>query len=337
MKQPRILVVEDERIIARDISDTLTGFGYEVVGIESAGQDAIKTALIARPDLILMDIMLQGPMDGIETAEAIKARIDIPVVYLTAYADERIVQRAKLTGPLGYMVKPFERTDLRITVEMALYKHQLDGMLKDSREQFRALLETAGAIPWEIDPQDWGFTYLGPQAERLTGYPPEDVVQGGVALWLSYIHDDDRDAASAALRSTAEDREPREIEYRLLTQNTETVWLRQIINFVPKGGGLLRGFIFDITGRKRAELERERLISELQGALAKIKALGGLLPICAWCKKIRDDSGYLNQVEEYIQEHSEAEFTHGMCPDCQKKLEDELTEIDDSGTAPPSS
>ena len=336
MTPPRILVVEDERIISRDICDTLDAFGYKVAGVESAGPDAIKTAMLCRPDLILMDIMLEGEMDGIETAEAIRDRIDVPVVYLTAYADERIVQRAKLTGPLGYIVKPFDRTELRITVEMALYKHQLDGMLKDSREQFRALLETAGAIPWEIGLPDWNFTYMGPQAERVTGYPPETVVPGGLAFWESVVMPDDREAAIGALRATAADREPREIEYRLMTASGSVIWLRQIINHVAKGGGLLRGFIFDITARKLAELERERLIAELQGALAKIKTLRGLLPICAWCKKIRDDQGYWSQVEEYIQSHSDAEFTHGMCPDCQKRLESELSDLEGgaTGTSP---
>ncbi len=328
MNPPRILVVEDERIIARDICDSLEGFGYEVAGVASSGPDAIRLAMLSRPDLILMDIMLQGVMDGIETAEAIRDRIDVPVVYLTAYADERVVQRAKLTGPLGYIVKPFDRTELRITVEMALYKHELDGMLRESREQFRALLETAGAIPWEIGLPGWDFTYLGPQAERVTGYEPETVVQGGLAFWESAVAPEDREAAIGALRATAADREPREIEYRLVTAGGETIWLRQIVNHVAKGGGLLRGFIFDVTARKLAELERERLIAELRGALAKIKTLGGLLPICAWCKKIRDDQGYWSQVEEYIQQHSDAEFTHGMCPDCQKRLEDELSDLD---------
>ncbi len=87
---------------------------------------------------------------------------------------------------------------------------------------------------------------------------------------------------------------------------------------------MLQGVLLDITRRKEAEIEREKLITDLQDALAKIKTLKGLLPICAWCKKVRDDNGYWKQVEQYIQEHSEAEFTHGMCPDCQSKMEKEL-------------
>lgn len=326
MNQARILVVEDERIIAKDIADTLRDLGHEVVGIASNGVDAIRMASELMPDLALMDIMLQGDMDGIEVASRIKSEFNIPVVYLTAYADDRILERAKLSGPLGYLIKPFQRSELRITIEMALYKYELDEMLMESREQFRALLETAGAIPWEIDVASGIFTYIGPQAVRTMGYGVEQ--WENISFWASLVMPEDRHRAISALLEVGTTKVGRDIEYRMITKDARTIWVRHIVNFVPKGEGVLRGFMFDITDRKEIEIERERLIGELQGAIARIKTLSGLVPICAWCKKIRDDKGYWSQVEEYIQKHSEAEFTHGMCPDCQKKMEVELDGLD---------
>lgn len=320
MNGARILVVEDERIMATDIADTLVELGYEVVGIEGRGQSAIDTALRTKPDLIMMDIMLQGNIDGIEAATTIRRSIDIPVVYLTAYADDRIVERAKLSGPFGYLIKPFENASLHVTIEMALYKHEIDG-------QLRAVLETAGAVPWELDVRTLKFTYVGPQVERITGYPVTRWTD--VDFWKSIVSPDELPAVADAMREVVASGVDRELEYRLLTGDGGVKWVRHIVNCVVKDDRiLLRGFMFDIDERKKTELERERLIAELNGALGKIKTLRGLLPICAWCKKIRDDRGYWSQVEEYIQGHSDAEFTHGMCPDCQGRMEKELKDFE---------
>jgi len=199
MAKAKILVVEDEGIIAMDIAMSLESLGYEVTATVPSGEQAIEKVAEDKPDLIFMDIVLKGEMDGIETAGQIRSQFKIPVVYLTAFADEKTLERAKITGPFGYITKPFEDTDLRVAVEIGLYKAKL-------------------------------------------------------------------------------------------------------------------------------EAEREQLITELQEALAKVKTLNGLLPICAWCKNIRNDEGYWQAVEQYIGEHSTAEFTHGICPACLKKHFPELEE-----------
>jgi hypothetical protein len=107
------------------------------------------------------------------------------------------------------------------------------------------------------------------------------------------------------------------LEFEFVRKNGET--LRASLSAVLEGE-MLSGMIIDITERKRAEEERERLILDLREALAKIKTLSGMLPICSWCKKIRNDGGYWQQIETYIHDHSDAEFTHGICPDCMKKM-----------------
>jgi DNA-binding NtrC family response regulator len=193
MTKKKILIVEDEIIIARELEIILRNLRYEVCATVVSGEAALQATEKYRPDLILMDIMLIGDMDGIETSSRITSANDLPVVYITAYDDQQMLDRAKLTEPYGFILKPFETRTLYVVIEIALYKHQ-------------------------------------------------------------------------------------------------------------------------------AEKERKELLQQLKDALAKVKIMSGLLPICASCKKIRDDKGYWNQIEKYIQERSDVDFSHSICPECAKKL-----------------
>ena len=126
MDKAQILVVEDESVTALDIRAQLEDLGYAVPATVFSGQEAIKAAEATQPDLVLMDIHLRGAMDGIEAAQHIHDHLDIPIVYLTAFADESTIQRAKAAEPFGYLLKPFEEKALHSTIEMALYKHRMD-------------------------------------------------------------------------------------------------------------------------------------------------------------------------------------------------------------------
>ena len=121
---PQILVVEDESIVALEVKSRLQGLGYEVVAIVDTGQEAIDHAVELRPDLVLMDINLKGAMDGVEAAEVIQEQYLIPVVFLTANTDRQTFQRAKLSGPFGYILKPFQERELQTVIEIALYKNK---------------------------------------------------------------------------------------------------------------------------------------------------------------------------------------------------------------------
>ncbi len=144
-KTPRILIVEDERIVAMDLERVLTELGFAVVGMVSNGKDAIAQAHENPPDLVLMDIMLEGEMDGIETAQQIRSERDIPLVYLSAHADERLTEKAKATEPYAYLVKPYTPRELRASIEMALHKHEIEVQLRRSEERFRLLFDKAPA------------------------------------------------------------------------------------------------------------------------------------------------------------------------------------------------
>jgi CheY-like chemotaxis protein len=126
MAEGRILVVEDEHIVAMGIKKMLKSLGYQVTGIASSGEDAISKAESTFPDLVLMDIMLKGNVDGIEAAREIIKRFGLPVVYLSAYSDSQILERTKQTGPFGYIVKPFEEKDLHSSIEVALHRHEVE-------------------------------------------------------------------------------------------------------------------------------------------------------------------------------------------------------------------
>ena len=182
MERYKVLLVEDDEIVAMDSRHRLEGFGYEVVAVASDGETAIAAFREASPDVVLMNIGLPGKTDGIEAAAKIREIRDVPVIYLTAYEDDGTLGRAKVTEPQGYLVKPSTDREIRITIELAVYRHAME--------------------------------------------------------------------------------------------------------------------------RERARLQ------------AQVKRLEGIIPICSACKKIRTSAGYWRQVETYLSEHTDARFSHSLCPDC---------------------
>jgi DNA-binding LytR/AlgR family response regulator len=142
MEKLNIFIVEDESIVAKDIQNSLTKLGYNVVGFANNGIDAIERITETMPDLILMDIMIKGNLTGIDVSERIRESMNIPVIFLTAYADEATLSRAKITEPYGYILKPFKEIDLHSTIEMAIYKHQKDSALMKERDFLYSLVES---------------------------------------------------------------------------------------------------------------------------------------------------------------------------------------------------
>lgn len=141
MARTNVLVVEDESIVSKDIQQSLKKLGYNVVGAAATGEKAIELARETQPDIVLMDIMLKGDMNGIEAADQIREEIDIPVIYLTAYADEGTLARAKVTEPSGYIIKPFKEIDIHTSIEMAIYKHKRERAVRKERDMLYSLVE----------------------------------------------------------------------------------------------------------------------------------------------------------------------------------------------------
>lgn len=173
MAKPRILIVEDEWIIANDLKSSLTNLGYIVPSIAATGTEAIEYVKTKKINLVLMDIVLQGDKDGIETAKEIISGFDIPVIYLTAYTDEAILKQAKKSGAYGYLVKPFKDREMQATIELALYKHEMEKKLKASEDQlYTTLISINDAV---ISTDNTGLIiFMNPLAESLTGWKLEN-------------------------------------------------------------------------------------------------------------------------------------------------------------------
>ena len=180
MTQARILVVEDDSLVALNLQHQLEYLGYSVAGRASSGGEAIDRAEATEPDLVLMDIKLGGRMDGVETADEIRSRLDIPVVYLTGYSDETTLDRVKASEPFGYLLKPFDTRDLRVAIEMALYKHAAEQRLREYAAALEVRNRELDAFAQTVahDLKDSLGTILGfaalLQTERAT-LPPEDI------------------------------------------------------------------------------------------------------------------------------------------------------------------
>jgi PAS domain S-box-containing protein len=165
----KILIVEDEGIIAEDLQSSLKDSGYSVVGMVASGDAAIAEASTKDPDLVLMDIVLQGNMDGIQAAKKIRELYNIPIIYLTAYSDEKMLDRAKITEPSGYLLKPFRDRELHSTIEMALFKHELEMELKKREAWLSITLQSIGDAVVATDSQGM-VKILNPKAASLTGH-----------------------------------------------------------------------------------------------------------------------------------------------------------------------
>ena len=169
------MIVEDESIVAMGIRSSLTDLGYTVTGIAGSGEVAIKKIAETQPDLVLMDINLKGDMDGVQTAEQVRSHFGIPVIFLTAYADNNTLQRAKVTEPFGYILKPFEEKELNISIEMALYKHQKEKQVKASGQWFATTLKSIGDAVIATDKNNL-VVFINTIAETLTGWKREEVL-----------------------------------------------------------------------------------------------------------------------------------------------------------------
>jgi PAS domain S-box-containing protein len=163
-----ILIVEDSFIVAYHLKTTLESEGYHVIGTVDSGEEALELLKKNKPDLVLMDIMLNGVLDGVETARLVKQDHNLPVIYITALTDRDTIQRAKITEPYGYLTKPFEDREIFTVIEMALYKHNIESRLKQSEEKYFSTVRSISDAVVIID-QNFRITYMNPGAEEILG------------------------------------------------------------------------------------------------------------------------------------------------------------------------
>jgi PAS domain S-box-containing protein len=272
-KLPKILIVEDETIVAMDIERGLRALGYVVVGAAGQGESAIELAQAERPDLILMDIRLKGPMDGIEAACEIRSRFSIPVIFLTAHADEATVERAKAAEPYGYLLKPFVDQELHTAIEIALNKRRAEQAvlteagraLQQSEERFRLLVESLK--DYAVFLLDIGGRVLtwNPGAERLKGFKEPEIVGRHFSKFFT-AEEIVRNYPDQLLASAAENGQARHEGWRIRKDGAR-FWAEVLITALRDSQGQLVGFADicrDVTEQKRAEEQIQKLNSSLE-------------------------------------------------------------------------
>jgi PAS domain S-box-containing protein len=178
-----ILIVEDEAIVAESLQRKLEKMGYTVTDVCASGGEALESIESLHPGLILMDIKLEGNVDGIETAHSIGDKYDLPIVYLTAYADEPTLQRAKLTEPYGYVLKPFTDRELRSNIEIAFYKYQMEKELKESEKRLRKIVQEMRNGLLVVD-NNWKISFANEHFLEITGYTQEEIYNQDVRVLL---------------------------------------------------------------------------------------------------------------------------------------------------------
>lgn len=314
------MVVEDEEIVASDIRKTLEDLGYQVSEVATSGEEALRRAVEESPDLVLMDIMLAGQIDGIEAAGWIRKILDIPVLYLTAYAGEDLLERAKSTGPDGYILKPVDDIQLKAAIEMAIHKHKADKNLKDQGEALRqrerscrAFLEGIPDLMFRLN-KDGVFVDFRVPGNFRPAVPLSEFLSK--TMYRLMEAPDLKKSIELALLTG----KTQPLEYRLELGNEERAFEARINRCADDE---VLAVIRDITESKHKEQYREKSIRELEGKLNEAKKLSGIFPICASCKKVRNPEGRWETVESYIQKHSGVRFSHSICPECRNKLNQE--------------
>lgn len=258
MSASQILIAEDESIVALDIQDALKNAEYGVSGVASTGREAVEKAQATRPDLVLMDIRLKGEMDGIQAAREIREHLDIPVIYLTAYSDERTLQRAKVTEPHGYLLKPFEREDLQASIEVALHKHRTERSIKENRRWLEVILRSTGDAIIATEARGC-VTFMNPVAERLTG---RSAAWATAPLWTDVVRlrDGQGQTPPPDLVKAFEAGKPAEFppDTELLNGDAPPVPVDGVLTPARDEKGRLVGFVLalrDVTARRRLEEE----------------------------------------------------------------------------------
>ena len=277
MTTTRILLVEDESIVAIDIGNRLTRLGYEVTAIAASGEDAINQAQQTNPDLVLMDIKLKGDMDGIEAAAIIRARHDTPVVYLTAYADELTLQRAKITTPHGYLLKPYEERELHTIIEIALYKHRIERRLKESERWLYTTLQSIGEAVIVTDNQAQ-VIFLNPVGETLTGWLQAEAQGQPISEVLRTEPESDRKPLHAEVAAILEKCEPVSFaDYRLMTRTGQTIIICPTAAPLKDDKGHCTGVV--ATFRDVSEVRAAQARLQQQEKMAAIGRLAGEWPM----------------------------------------------------------
>lgn len=329
----KILIIEDLPEDMESIKRFLLKPGevkYHFLEAET-GEKGLDVLKDCKPDCIILDYMLPD-VDGLILAKQITDDLSsdhIPIIILTGRGSEDIASRSIKIGIKDYIIKDnMDCETLNRSVRYAIDQAQSDLAFRDSERRFRTLVSNIpGAVYRCAADSNWTMEFLSDPIKEITGYPVSDFINNNVRSYVSLIYPDDRKKVEQQTSIGISSKEPFIIEYRIIDSNGDIRFVHKKAQGIYDDHGKhlwLDGVIFDISKRKHIESQREKLIKDLEKALATIKTLKGLIPICAGCKKIRDDKGFWSSVENYIRERTDAQFTHSMCPECNEKYYPEI-------------
>ena len=306
----KVLIVEDEQILAMDVRAQLSELGYHVVGIASTGKEALRLAQEHGPDLVLMDIQLHGSMDGIATASEIKRQWHTPVVFMTAFAGEETLSRAKLSGPYGYLPKPFEAKHLNAAVSIALQQHRMTREIFQEHGWLRTVLASMsdGVIATDLEGR---VKFLNPVAEKLTGWIlSEALVRPIEEVYVLQREDGTPLEQSQLRRVLATNRAIGRQRFRLAARGNSILFVEDSAAPIHDAQGSLTGavtVITDVTERERSERERQRLQSELERSNTELSRFS-----CSLSHDLQAPANSIAALGESLMQGKEGELTAGQ-------------------------
>jgi PAS domain S-box-containing protein len=254
----RVMITDDESIVSKHLMEHLTSIGYDVVGYSSSGKDAVDMARSLYPDIVLMDIVMPGELDGIDAADIIKSEMDIPVIFITAYVDDELVKKAMNVEPFGYVLKPVNERELEATIEIALYRKEMERRLKRSEDRYRSFLDNLGDAAYEAD-LNGNITYANRMCEIVSGIPLKEIIG---KPFLPAFTDKSQKKAIEVFQRTLNGEDP---EYELTFNNGRIFHfknepLRDDVGRIVGVFGIAR----DVTEQRRVEEALQREHDELE-------------------------------------------------------------------------
>jgi PAS domain S-box-containing protein len=257
MSAANIMLVEDERIVAKSLQSELTSMGYKVPAVASSGEEALKKVEETWPDLVLMDIVLKGDMDGVEVSEEIRDRYDIPVVYLTAYADDATLRRAKITEPYGYLLKPYEEKELHTTIELALFKHKMQGISQEMRHWLGAVIRSIGDGLIVTDARG-NIRLINRAGEKLTGCSEENAFGKSLPEVFHLLDRNTRMVLDNPISRAVRENRPVNLERNavLITTDGKEIAVEGNIAPITDDSGSLAGSVMVFRERPRSQENR---------------------------------------------------------------------------------
>ncbi len=259
----RILIVEDNQVVAMDLKKRIERLGYSVFAIVDSGETVLNVIKKNQPDIILMDIVLKGQMSGVETVEKINVRFDIPVIYITACGDSKTLEKAKESGPYHIISKPFKDKDLYASIEMALYKHAMEKRVKESEKKYRLIFETAVNLIVSINDQNV-ITDCNNRIKQIFDYAPDEMI--GQSL-VKILFPDDMKKVLNVLNEIRFGGTFNDIKYRMIKKDGSVVHVKMnssVINEINGASSQIICFIENVTENKKMEEELEQYRAHLE-------------------------------------------------------------------------